>query len=39
VKGRVWHGAHKTVVLDDWHRVAMNTEREAPFTRNVVFLD
>jgi hypothetical protein len=39
VKGRVWHSDHKTVVLDGWHRVAMNTEREAPFMRNVVFLD
>jgi hypothetical protein len=39
VKGRVWHLDHKTVVLQGWHRVAMNTEREAPFARNVVFLD
>ncbi len=30
-RGRVWHKDHKTVVLDVWHRVAMNTEREAPF--------
>jgi hypothetical protein len=39
VRGRVWHADHKTVVLDVWHRVAMNTEREAPFARRVVFLD
>ena len=39
VKGRVWHKDHKTVILDGWHRVAMNTEREAPFARSVVFLD
>jgi hypothetical protein len=39
VRGRVWHSDHKTVVLEGWHRVAMNTEREAPFMRNVVFLD
>lgn len=39
VKGRVWHSDHKTVVLDGWHRVAMNTEWQAPFARNVVFLD
>ena len=39
VKGRVWHSDHKTVVLDGWHRVVMNTEREAPFAPRVVFLD
>ncbi|HJQ34705.1 MAG TPA: hypothetical protein VJ866_21270 [Pyrinomonadaceae bacterium] len=39
VKGRVWHRDHKTVVLEGWHRVAMNTEREAPFAPRVVFLD
>lgn len=39
VRGRVWHADHKTVVLDGWHRVAMNTEREAPFAQRVVFLD
>ena len=39
VRGRVWHSDHKTVVLDGWHRVAMNTEREAPFALRVVFLD
>lgn len=39
VRGRVWHKDHKTVVLDVWHRVAMNTEREAPFARHVAFLD
>jgi hypothetical protein len=39
VRGRVWHPDHKTIVLDDWHRVFMNTEREAPGAGNVVFLD
>lgn len=39
VRGRVWHKDHKTVVLDVWHRVAMNTEGEAPFAQRVVFLD
>jgi hypothetical protein len=38
-RGRVWHKDHKTVVLDSWHRVAMNTEREAPFAPRVAFLD
>ncbi len=39
VRGRVWHPDHKTVVLDGWHRVLMNTENLAPGARNVVFLD
>jgi hypothetical protein len=39
VRGRVWHSDHKTVLLEGWHRVAMNTEREAPFAPRVVFLD
>ena len=39
VRGRVWHPDHKTIVLDSWHRVFMNTEREAPGSRNVYFLD
>ena len=39
VRGRVWHKDHKTVVLDGWHRVVMNTEAEAPFAPRVVFLD
>ena len=39
VRGRVWHPDHKTIVLDNWHRVLINTEREAPGARNVVFLD
>jgi len=39
VRGRIWHPDHKTVVLNDWHRVLMNTEREAPGARAVAFLD
>jgi hypothetical protein len=39
VRGRVWHHDHKTVVLDGWHRVLMNTEYLAPGARAVVFLD
>jgi hypothetical protein len=38
-RGRVSHPDHKTVILDSWHRVLMNTESEAPGSRNVVFLD
>lgn len=37
--GRVWHPDHQTVRLRGWHRVLMNTESEAPFVSNVVFLD
>ena len=39
VRGRVWHPDHKTVILDGWHRVLMNTEYQAPGARAVVFLD
>jgi hypothetical protein len=39
VRGRVWHPDHKTIVLDDWHRVLMNTEREALGATDVAFLD
>jgi hypothetical protein len=38
-RGRVWHLDHKTIYLDSWHRVFMNTENQAPAMRNVVFLD
>ena len=39
VCGRVSHPDHKTVVLDGWHRVLMNTEHQAPGAKAVVFLD
>jgi hypothetical protein len=39
VRGRVSHPDHKTVVLNVWHRVVMNTERNAPAAHSVVFLD
>jgi hypothetical protein len=39
VRGRIWHPDHRTIVLDGWHRVLMNTERFAPGARAVVFLD
>jgi hypothetical protein len=39
VRGRISHPDHKTIVLDGWHRVLMNTESEAPGNRHVVFLD
>jgi hypothetical protein len=39
VRGSVRHNDHRTVVLDGWHRVVMNTEGEAPWAQQVVFLD
>lgn len=39
VRGRVRHSDHKTILLDGWHRVLMNTEHEAPAMQNVAFLD
>ena len=39
VRGTVRHPDHKTIVLDGWHQVFMNTESEAPWAPNVVFLD
>jgi hypothetical protein len=39
VRGQISHPDHKTIRLDEWHRVLMNTENEAPAHRHVVFLD
>ncbi|HEV2863672.1 MAG TPA: hypothetical protein VGX48_21890 [Pyrinomonadaceae bacterium] len=39
VRGSVRHDDHKTVVLDGWHRVSMNTEGVALWAPSVVFLD
>lgn len=39
VRGRVRHPDHKTITLDGWHRVLMNTENEARAMQHVVFLD
>jgi hypothetical protein len=39
VRGRVRHADHATVTLPCWHRVVMNTERQARAMRNVAFLD
>ena len=38
-RGTVRHPDHKTIHLDGWHQVFMNTENEAPGMRHVVFLD
>lgn len=39
VRGKVRHADHKTIVLDGWHRVLMNTETEAAAMRHVAFID
>jgi len=39
VRGAVRHPDHKTVFLDEWHEVFINTEEEARAARNVGFLD
>jgi hypothetical protein len=38
-RGRVRHPDHATIILSDWHRVAMNTETETDTMRNVAFID
>ena len=38
-KGAIRHPDHATIVLRDWHRVAMNTEQDARAMQHVVFLD
>jgi hypothetical protein len=38
-RGRVRHPDHKTIFLESWHRVLMNTEAQSPAAANVVFLD
>lgn len=39
VCGRIWHPDHKTIILNGWHQVLMNTEWQAPGAESVVFLD
>jgi hypothetical protein len=38
-RGSVRHADHKTIHLDGWHRVLMNTEHRAKAMRQVAFLD
>lgn len=38
-KGKVRHPDHKTIRLNCWHRVEMNTETKAKAMRNMAFLD
>jgi hypothetical protein len=39
VRGKVRHADHKTIVLDGWHQVLMNTETESVAMRHVAFID
>ncbi|MCO6454391.1 MAG: hypothetical protein J5I93_03665 [Pirellulaceae bacterium] len=39
VRGKVRHPDHKTIVLDGWHQVLMNTETQAAAMRHVAFID
>lgn len=39
VRGAIRHPDHKTIRLDDWHRVFTNTENEAASMRHLVFID
>ena len=39
VRGKVRHADHKTIRLDGWHRVLMNTETESFAMRHVAFID
>jgi hypothetical protein len=39
VRGRISHDDHKTLVLHDWHEVAMNTENQSVAMRSVTFID
>jgi hypothetical protein len=39
VRGRVRHADHRTIVLQGWHQVLMNTENQAQSMQNLVFLD
>ena len=39
VRGRVRHPDHKTIQLDCWHQVVMNTENQAASMSHLAFLD
>lgn len=39
VRGRIRHADHKTIVLDGWHQVLMNTETESAAMRHLAFID
>jgi hypothetical protein len=39
VRGKVSHADHKTIVLNGWHQVLMNTETQAVAMQHVAFID
>ncbi len=39
VRGRIRHPDHKTVILNGWHQVMMNTENQSLAMRHVAFID
>jgi hypothetical protein len=39
VRGKIRHADHKTIALDGWHLVLMNTETQAAAMRHVAFID
>ncbi len=39
VRGRISHADHKTIVLNGWHQVVMNTETQSLAMRFVSFID
>ena len=39
VRGRIRHADHKTIVLNGWHQVLMNTETQSVAMRHVAFID
>ena len=39
VRGKIRHSDHKTIVLNGWHRVVMNTETKSRAMRHVTFID
>jgi hypothetical protein len=39
VRGEISHPDHRTVYLEGWHRIFMNTENRAMAMRNLAFLD
>lgn len=39
VRGEITHRDHKTVYLNGWHRVLMNTENRSRAMRFLAFLD
>jgi hypothetical protein len=39
VRGKIRHADHKTIVLNGWHQVLMNTETQSVAMRHVAFID